>query len=48
MAQGFDFFAGGVCLLDFGYFFGGGFVGLPSLRLVLYFLVVVTVFLTGS
>ena len=27
MAQGFDFFAGGVRLLDFGYFFGGGFVG---------------------
>ena len=27
MAQRFDFFAGSIYLFDFGYFFGGGFVG---------------------
>ena len=37
MAQGFDFFAGGVCLLDFGYFFGGGFVGFAVFALGLVF-----------
>ena len=37
MAQGFDFFAGGVRLFDFGYFFGGGFVGFAVFALGLVF-----------
>lgn len=37
MAQGFDFFAGSIHLFDFGYFFGGGFVGFAVFALGLVF-----------
>ena len=37
MAQGFDFFAGSIHLFDFGYFFGGGFVGFAVFSLGLLF-----------
>ena len=37
MAQGFDFFAGSIHLFDFGYFFGGGFVGFAIFALGLVF-----------